>query len=67
MTKISFKTFFQSCEKADIVDCFELKCEIGKLDPNQNYAQITFEARLWESTLLSVSTFRCKNDLCKNL
>ncbi|XP_059166885.1 integrin alpha-PS1-like isoform X1 [Physella acuta] len=42
-----------SCEKEDIVDCFELKCEIGKLDPNQNYAQITFEARLWESTLLS--------------
>ncbi|KAH9513204.1 hypothetical protein Btru_034367, partial [Bulinus truncatus] len=51
--KSSGKVVVMSCHETDNVECFQFKCRIGKLEPNQDFAKITFEARLWESSLLS--------------
>ncbi|CAL1533682.1 unnamed protein product [Lymnaea stagnalis] len=52
-TRASGTVVVMSCQDSEKVKCFELKCQLGKLEPNVDFVKFTFKARLWESTLLS--------------
>ncbi|XP_055888181.1 integrin alpha-PS1-like isoform X3 [Biomphalaria glabrata] len=51
--KSSGKVVVLSCHESDSVKCIQFKCTLGKLRANLDFVKITFDARLWESTLLS--------------